>query len=149
MKRLRRFFSLTAGDRRLLAWAAFLIGAIRIGVWLIPFQNLRRMLALKTYSPGGQRANSHNCSDRIAWAVRTASRYVPKATCLVQALAAQVLLRREGYPASFCLGIVRSKEGNVQAHAWVESEGKVIIGGSEVEMYTRLLALGGERPERA
>ena len=149
MKRLRRYFSHTAGDRRLLAKAVFLVWAIRIGLWLIPFQGLRRMLVWITYSPGGQRATARISSDRIAWAVRAAGRSVPKATCLVQALAAQVLLRREGYPACFCIGVVRSEEEKVQAHAWVESEGKVVVGGSELERYSRLLALGGERPERA
>ena len=144
MNRLRRYLSLTAGDRRLLARAAFLVGAIRIGLWLIPFQSMRRMLAWITHSPGGQRPIARISSDRIAWAVRAAGRHVPKATCLVQALAAQVLLRREGYPASFCIGVARSEEEKVQAHAWVESEGKVVVGGSELERYTRLLALRGE-----
>jgi hypothetical protein len=39
--------------------------------------------------------------------------------------------------------VARGDRGEVQAHAWVETEGKVVIGGSAVELarYTPLLAL--------
>ena len=57
------------------------------------------------------------------------SRYVPGSTCLVQALAGQWMLLREGYPAQLRIGV--SKAEGFEAHAWVELEGKVLIGGPE------------------
>ena len=56
------------------------------------------------------------------------SRYVPAATCLTQALATRVLLSRLGQPAHLRIGVAKSKKGQLQAHAWVESQGKIIIG---------------------
>ena len=85
--------------------------------------------------------------DRVVWAVVVASRYVPMSTCLTQALAAQVLLARRGFPAHLHIGVAKKgAEARFEAHAWVESQGKVVIGGSEPGRYTQLLALEGEEP---
>jgi hypothetical protein len=76
------------------------------------------------------------------WAVETAARHMPLAnTCLTQALAAQVLLARRGYPALLRIGVVKGDKDNLQAHAWVESEGEVVIGGYELERYAHLATL--------
>ncbi len=75
-----------------------------------------------------------------------ASRYVPAATCLTQSLATKVLLSRQGHQASVRIGVARSEAGQFQAHAWVESNGRVVIGGPEshLKRYTPLLASGEE-----
>jgi hypothetical protein len=74
--------------------------------------------------------------------VETASRRTPGLkTCLAQALAAQVLLTRRGYPALLRIGVAKGERQQLQAHAWVESEGKIVIGGSELERYTPLAVL--------
>lgn len=68
--------------------------------------------------------------DRIGWAVNIASRYVPLAThCLTRAVSTEILLRRRGYAAELCYGVRRNREVAFIAHAWVESEGVVVIGG--------------------
>ena len=69
--------------------------------------------------------------DKAIWAVELSSRYIPRATCLTKALAARVLLSRSGYVTELRLGVTREKSGRVSAHAWVESEGRVIIGGTD------------------
>ncbi len=75
---------------------------------------------------------------RIAWAVRNASRLVPRSTCLVQALAARHLLARHGFAANVVIGVARQHETGFDAHAWVEYQGAVLIGQSGVS-YSRLL----------
>lgn len=55
------------------------------------------------------------------------STYVPKATCLVQALAAQLLLTRHGHMADLQIGVSQAK--GFEAHAWLEFEGRVVLGG--------------------
>ena len=58
---------------------------------------------------------------------------------------APLLLARRGFPASLHIGVAKQgQEKQLEAHAWVESEGKVLIGGSEPGRYTSLLALEGE-----
>lgn len=97
------------------------------------------MMKPNTREPKGEGA----FAEKAAWAVMTSSRYVPAATCLTQAFATQVLLSRRGLPARLRIGVVKGKDGRLQAHAWVESNGVVVIGGSgpDVERYKPLLAL--------
>ena len=75
-------------------------------------------------------------ADNVSWAVEVASRHTPGVkTCLNQALAAQVLLARRGHPAVLRIGVAKGKEAHLRAHAWVESEGKIVIGGTGVERF--------------
>ena len=139
MWRMHRSECLAERDRRLFVWSAFLLGSIRLGLWLLPFERLRCLLA---------RAARWSCqasADRVVWAVRAASRYVPMSTCLTQALATQVLLGRADRPASVRIGVARDRGGRLRAHAWVESQGKVLIGGLEdLAHYAPFPPLGDE-----
>ena len=74
------------------------------------------------------------------WAVQVASRYVPRATCLTQALTAQALLGFGGIPTSVRIGVAK-EAGGFEAHAWVESGGKILMGGTEsAQKYTQMLS---------
>jgi hypothetical protein len=44
------------------------------------------------------------------------------------------------------IGVAKGKGGKLEAHAWVECGGEVIIGGHELERYTSLVTLEGRRP---
>lgn len=80
--------------------------------------------------------------DQMSWLIRAAGRYVPGSEkCLSEALVTQVLLRQEGFPALLKIGVTKSQKGKLHAHAWVESEGKVVVGGKNITQYTPLLAL--------
>jgi transglutaminase superfamily protein len=65
---------------------------------------------------------------RVTWSVRTISRWVPAASCLTQALATQALLASLGQRAYLRIAVARGKEEQLQAHAWVESQGRIVIG---------------------
>lgn len=109
--------------------AALLLAAAWAGLRLLPFQTLRRLLA---WAAEILPANLGSDQPSTPWAK----------TCLTQALAAQVLLERRGYPAQLHIGAVRGEQGQFQAHAWVESGGRIVIGGQERARYTPLFALG-------
>jgi hypothetical protein len=138
MKRLRKFLYLAPRDRRLLVSTTILLGAIRLGLRLLPFRTMRRMVIQLAQTPTGLHPTKQYSVDRLAWAVTVASRYVPKATCLAQALAAQVLLGRYGYLSQLRLGVARDEEGRLEAHAWLESHGRIVVGGGELSRYTLL-----------
>lgn len=143
MERVSKFLRLPVSDRRLLVKALVLVWAVRVGLWLLPFRMMRQLLARLGREPAGAQVESWSLVNRIGWAVRLASRYAPAATCLTQALVTKVMLSRQGYPASVRIGVARSETGQFQAHAWVESKGSVVFGGSEVSLkhYTVLTAL--------
>ena len=144
MKRLRKFLTLPATDRRLLVEAALFLAAIRLGLRLLPFRTLWRLL---DRAPCPSVAAGLFSPDRIAWAVSVTSPYVLGVRpCLPQALAAQLLLVRRGFPARLRLGVAKGDRGQVRAHAWMETDGRVVTGGSESELerYTPLLALDAQ-----
>jgi hypothetical protein len=140
MPKLRKLQNLSPMERRLLVRAFLLVAAVRLGLWLLPFSTQRRILArLDQAHPRLPRVAVS--PDQIAWAVVVASRYVPRATCLTQALAAQVLLKGAGFLALLRIGVGKDPKGRFQAHAWVENNGKVLIGGCDLANYTPFQAL--------
>ena len=146
MAQLNKFLRLSAADRRLLVKALLLVWAVRLGLWLLPFRMVRRLLL--RLAKGLSRDEASDCTmvNRIVWAVTRTSQYVPAATCLTQAIATKVLLGCYGHHVNVHLGVARSEAGQFQAHAWVESKGNIVIGGSELflKRYTPFPASGEE-----
>jgi len=141
VRRISRFLSLPPAERNLFLRAVCLVCAVRLGLWFLPSRTvLRGVLGLER--PDGLSAHSHPV-DRLAWAIRAAARYVPRATCLTQALALQWLLVRSGRVSRLHLGAKKSPQGTLEAHAWVECEDRVVIGGPQVQEYVPLAAWKG------
>jgi hypothetical protein len=129
MRKLRRFFALSGQQRWLLLKTLSLLATVRLGLWVLPFrivlrltETLRRKGLYRLDTP------SDSSVSEVVWAVKAASRYVPKATCLTQSLTAYCLLGRLGHLAKLEIGVARGKEGTLDAHAWVEVDGETLIG---------------------
>jgi hypothetical protein len=135
MTSLARFLRLPAADRNVLLLAGALLLAVRVCLQLLSFRMVRR-LALGAAAAGRPKA----ClpPERIAWAVARAGSRVPGATCLPRALVAESLLRRMGYPATLHIGVTKGDDRTLEAHAWVECLGKVVVGEAGVERYAML-----------
>jgi hypothetical protein len=145
LRRLRSFLRLPGVKQGLLLKATLLLGIIRLGLWLLPFETLRRLLIGFSGTPARLRDTNQPSLGEVTWAVETAGRCLPGAvTCLTLALTAQVLLVRRGYGAVIHIGIAKEGGERFQAHAWVESEGKVVIGDYEIDRYTPLASLEGK-----
>ena len=117
--------------------------AVRIVLWVLPSATIVRIVQRLNDARSRDIRVRRPSVERITWAVEAASRRIPRATCLTQALSAQLLLRRFGYDPRLCLGVARNAAGDFRAHAWLEGEGSVIIGGPETSAFTRLPALSG------
>lgn len=86
------------------------------------------------------------CQDDISWAIKRAGENLfGESACLPVALAGQLQLNLHGFPACTRLGVQKTKSGEIKAHAWVECDGKVVVGGpeQEIEQYTILSELKG------
>jgi Transglutaminase-like superfamily len=144
MKRFCRLLAFPPAERLLLVKTALLLAVIRLGLRLLPFRALLWLLNGAARAPRGLSEGPRFSPERIASAVTVTGPYMlNERPCLTQALAVRLLLVRRGYPARLRLGVTRGERGEVLAHAWVESDGRVIIGGSasELERYTPLLTL--------
>jgi hypothetical protein len=140
MRRIFKFLRLRPADQLLFAGSLFLVAAIRAGLTFIPFQTLHRLLDRMADEPvpPGKTDDAYEAS--VTQAVATVSRLVPQATCLTQALAVQVLLRRKGHQTFLRFGVAPPRNGRLEAHAWIESHGRVIIGGAGLAAFTPLAA---------
>jgi Transglutaminase-like superfamily len=128
-----RYLSLMPEDRALVLRAAFLVSFVRACLWVLPYRTVRRLLA----QPVEARQSDYP-SSRIAWAISSVSRYVPGATCLTQALAAESLLRFYGYEPSLHIGVAKNSSRALEAHAWIDVQGTTIVGNVGVERFTPL-----------
>ena len=138
MEQIRKFLNLSPLERRLLVRAGLWVAAMRLGLSFLPFPWLRNMIATTGEISVGPGQPHPDQKARVAWAITVAARYVPRATCLTKALAAQALLRQEGVPADLRLGVAKDRDGKFQAHAWLEQEGRIILGHFLEEDYTPL-----------
>ena len=134
---LRKFFSLPVKERQILLKAFILLILIRLGLWLLPFRTLQRTLERLFQHPVTSDSRSPS-PEKFSWAVSVVSQYVPAASCLTQALTLQALLSREGIHSDLAIGVARDDATGITAHAWVEIDGRVIIGGQERDRYTQL-----------
>ena len=139
MRRISKFLNLSSTEQRLLIKTWIVLGLIRLGMALLPFSTLRKLLYRFRSILG--RSEKEFSEDRLVWSVGVVSRYIPKATCLAQAITTQFLLQQAGHQAYLHIGVAEVEKGGLKAHAWVESQGKVLIGGIDSNQYTHLLVL--------
>lgn len=140
--RMRRLLSIGLSGVALLCGAFVTLLRIRIALWVMPWNRIM------TGAAGTFKVQSiRPAVDRLEWAVLAASRFVPRATCLTQALALHRLLSRCGYRSSVQIG-VRLADGRFAAHAWVEHETKSLLSSAgEVLRYVRFFSWPPSQPD--
>jgi hypothetical protein len=132
--RLRKFFQLSAADRRLLAAAMVSVIKARLVVTFVP---IRRILLPVT--PRAEAMIGDANAARISWAVETAGRIVPSGkNCLVRAIAGREMLARRGVSSQLRLGIAKSSPERLHGHAWLECGDVIVTGEGEHRSYTAM-----------
>ena len=137
----RRFTSLGRSDRLLVFETALAIALFWAGLRVLRFHTLLRIR--DRYVPLAVRNPSEDHAriiDRVHWAITAVATRFPSATCLVQALVADALLRRRGIACQLRLGVRSSPTSTppIEAHAWIECDGEVTIGGVDSSTYEPL-----------
>ena len=128
--------TLTIDERALLLRALPLVLAVRLALWMLPSRVIVRrvqQMAASTIAANSPRRSP----GEIGWAIEAAARRIPRASCLTQAVAGQYLLRRNGHASELRVGVARGESG-FRAHAWIEHDGRVLIGGSGSAAFTPL-----------
>ena len=147
---LRRWLRLAPSKRVVLLQALTLVTGARIALKVLPFSVVRRGLAtLATPRTDTNRTagGSAHCK-QVIWAVEAVGRHFPGVgTCLTQALAGHVLVGRSGRKSDLRIGVTRKPDGKFDAHAWLESDGVILIGSASHARYTPMPVLNGlDRP---
>lgn len=130
-----RFRALERQRRWLLLEAAVLLVAVRAALLIAPFGTVRRHLKVFSGAPGGR-----DDVRSVGWAVQAVARRLSsRPSCLLQALVADLMLRRRGCRSAVQFGVRRAHPHHLDGHAWVECEGTVVVGGlDELGDYERL-----------
>lgn len=141
MKRLHKLFKTLYTEHKILLATSILITAIRLGLWLLPFQKLLVLLDKFSHLNITRRVSLK----KILWSVNAVSRYImPGVKCLARALTTQVLMKRYGYKPKLQIGVAKTGTGELEAHAWVEFEGIVAIGNvPDISRFIPLPSLEG------
>ena len=147
-RRAGKFARMRAADKWLFVRIYVALVRVRVALWVRPFDRVReyaRQLGEKRAADTSKRLSAHDLTSLV----NAAACYIPRATCLTQALVADAILRRYGYAAELKIGVGRGETNRFQAHAWVELDGKVVIGDLPLlDQYTPLPDLAPEKRRR-
>jgi hypothetical protein len=147
MAAISKFLRLSWREQKLVAGAVLALSAVRIGLVALPFATVRGIVARRYRRLDDK--TSRPALERVTWAIEAASHYVPGGSnCLVRALASEYILGHLGYPCELKIGVAKGAAGEFAAHAWLESDGRVVIGEFEVDRYTAL-GVDEDRKSRA
>jgi hypothetical protein len=130
------FIRLNFNDKLLVIESLFWLLSIRVMLWIFSFTSVQKKVQkiVNHYNPNPKKKIAIKNLKNI---MLTTAGYVPYATCLVQALAGHILFFKYGFPTSIKIGVL-SENGEFEAHAWLEHEEKVVLGGSEKKFKTIL-----------
>jgi hypothetical protein len=145
----RKFLSLIriGGQGRILFLGAFiLLSLIRLSLKLVPFKVLINVLErLQSKFLMRQSLPAQRPVSQLRWAVNASTHYMPRrAKCLARALTLQVLMQYYGYQPELRIGVAKTDAGMMEAHAWLEYQGSVVIGNlPDLGRYSVMPALEG------
>lgn len=145
MKYLLKFFRLPCQKRQVLCQAALLLPVCQLCARFLPLAILLKLFRLKTtHDPEWCSSPPLKVDDilLVEWAVTTAARYIPflQTFCLAQALTTRTLLRWRAIDCVLNLGISKSDNRSLTAHAWLNCNGIIIKCGSDINMFTNITA---------
>ena len=100
---------------------------IRISITIFSFSNVKKIS--KKISRTNKNQNDQIKVEDIIWSINAVSCYIPRSTCLTQAITAQILLSRHNHPSKLKIGVTKKDE--FIAHAWLEIDDKIVLGKSE------------------
>ncbi|MGB6554716.1 MAG: lasso peptide biosynthesis B2 protein [Candidatus Binataceae bacterium] len=140
MPRLVKFARLRGSERALIARGWTEVALMRVATWTLPYSRVRAIVARRS-AARAPTAAARPERERIAWSITVASAYVPGGrNCLVRALATEAMLGAFGYDGELKIGVARTADGQLRAHAWLESAGRPIIGDFDLDNYVMLTA---------
>jgi len=118
---------MTAGARlrnlRLFMMGVAVLLVVRVGFSTVGYLWISRNL------PTGSKDRAPKAFlHRVGHAVVAAAAWIPGCTCLVQAVSAQILLSARGYASEIHIGVKPSDGRPIDAHAWLVSDGQVVVG---------------------
>jgi hypothetical protein len=129
--RLEKLAHLNADEWRILLAAAWLLPATALALRVFGYRRTRAWMERHVSTDQSEPADAGMIAARVARLVSVAAHRSPyRANCLRQALVTWWLLGRRGVGTNLVIGVRKDEQG-FAAHAWVQFDGDVIIGGAD------------------
>ena len=125
--RLRRVADSSAREKEMIARTLFWLGFFRIRNLILPYRLTRKWVSGEISDLRVAELYNEAIVNEVTASILRCRQYIPGANCLIQALATRAVLAHYGQRSNIRLGVVKS-EVSIDAHAWVEVDGRVIIG---------------------
>jgi len=128
LRRVARLAERSPRERALVVEAALHLVAAKAMLRWVPFERWRGALQHAPeqrlrVTPGERQLA------QLVWAVNgVGARFPERLNCLPRALAMRWMMQRRRWPNTLELGVARDPEGKFEAHAWLEHDGRVIMG---------------------
>lgn len=124
---LFKFVVLSRQEKWLYLNTAFWLLAVKVGLYLLPFERLRGWLA-HFDPPDDKLVDLEEMRSIIQTIERIGQFLAPLRNCLLQALVGHRLLGRKGFNVQLKIGVLKHPGDQLAAHAWLEYQGRVILG---------------------
>ena len=135
-RKIKTFFKIENQDKLAFIKAFIYMGYFRAFILFIPFNKLRkRMGKIKVESPDEVEQTDYIKAKRMASIINIVAPKTPwESKCLVQALTAQKMLKKQGVSTTLYLG-VKKENNQMVAHAWTRCGNYFVTGGSNRHGY--------------
>lgn len=145
LRRAARVLRKPPRQQVLVAEAVLHLAAAKAVLVFVPFERWRTQLQAES-GPADKMPPLRQVAE-LVWAVNGVSSRLPeRLNCLPRALATRWMMQRRQWPNTLRLGVARSADGKFEAHAWIEHNGRVIMGlVPDLHRFTQLPALSSER----
>lgn len=139
MRVVLKFLKLPFPEKVLYAEALPVVVVTGFLVRAVPFRFLRKSLVKRLSVETKPGPTDLEEIQKIVRSVDFFSRFHPFASCLTRSLSALLLIRFNGEHAILKIGVAKDEHKTFKAHAWLESNGQIIMG--QVPSTTRYTAL--------
>lgn len=146
MGKLRKFMALPWYEMSLYLETVCCLIGVKIGLCLLPFERMRRWAARFDHV-AGESAEMEEMRAIIEAIDRVGQFLAPlQVNCLPQALVGQRLLGYRGFNVKLKIGVLKNFGDQLVAHAWLEYQGRVVLGDlNNLEQFAPLSSLGSTR----
>lgn len=136
MNKLKYLFQLSTKDKLLIIEIIALLSFAKLCIKVIRFNILTNWIGKIHRETARESKNSLMKLFKIKRFIKSITKYLPwESVCYDKAIAAKLILNRRKIPSTLYIGLVKSKYGQLDGHAWVRAGNFYITGGMERKKY--------------
>lgn len=119
--------------------AALFLGIARFALLVLPFRWIASVFGVQHVETPREESGECGAARGVGAMVNLVAHQVPwQCKCLVQSIAAKLMLSLRHIPSTVYFGVRTDRSGAFEAHAWLRSGESIVVGRTEHEQFTVL-----------